>query len=287
MESAPDVSGIRELAARICPDIAFVISHNSAITASTWNSSVQTGKAVELLALCALVAEMRSAGHIVTFPTVYVNKPDLFYLRNIIPRHHGSQAGHAAANGESLPLLDRFIAALTPKAMARTARGRCFLIYREGHPVHFISSVISGGLEYLDRPDLLIAEGEIELKVKNATELEFIYEHPYGDARGSLRIRNDIKIPLVSFTATGSSVIPINGIIECSVGKGRDKAEEQLNRYLNICTSPIRPTSMLINGRKKSGSVYDYEVFIDLTMEDAGDLFRLMSVGLKKFVLDL
>lgn len=287
MNKKTDPAVVRDVSIQICPDLATVISHDSPITASTWTAGIETGKSVEVLALCALVAAFRSSGHEVSFPRLYTANPDLFYLRNEIPRHHGAQAGHDAVIATKLPLFDRFLAALTPKAMAKTKDGRCFLIYREGHPFHLMRALIKNGVEYLDRPDLLIAEGKLDLDVQNSRELPFVYKHPTGCLQGSLRIKNDIKMPLISLESSGSPDISINGIIECSVGKGRERAEDQLGKYLQLCSGPARPISALINGRKKSCPAYDHEIYIDLAATDATALAQQLTVGLSKLVLDL
>ncbi len=287
MKKTTDASFIRDISIQICPDLATVILHNSAITASTWRAGIETGKAVEMLALCALVAAFRSSGHEVSFPDIYTVSPDLFYLRNIIPRHHGAQAGHDAAITAELPLFDRFLAALTPKAMIRTKNGRRFLIYKEGHPVHFMSSFIKEKVEYFDRPDIWIAEGEIDLNVQNPKELPFVYTHPTGRINGSLRIKNDIKIPLISFNRSGLPDIPISGIIECSVGKGKERAEDQLSKYLQICAGTFCPVSVLINGQKIFCPAYDHEIPIDLANTNVNVLPHQLAVGLNKFVQGL
>lgn len=287
LKKITDASFIRDIAAEFCPDISSIIYHDSEITASTWSSGIETGKAVEFLTLCALIVETRSAGHDVLFPSIYAVNPDLFYLRNIIPRHHGAQAGHDVVIGEDIPLLDRFVSALTPKAIIKSVSGKIFLIYREGHPIHFMSCLVNKNIEYFDRPDILISEGEIELNTKGITELQFEYKYPTGNIFGALRVRNDIKTPLISFKITGEVEIPINGIIECSVGKGRVRAEEQLLTYLQIYTSTIRPLTLLINGRVKPCPAYEHNVLIELNTKDLGHLSQQLRLGINKLVTKL
>lgn len=235
MKKQLDASSLREACLLACPDLVAVILHDSEMTSSTWKAGIETGKAVEMLALCALVSAIRYIGHSVLFPELYTSDPDLFYLRNSIPRHHGAQAGHEVVVMSGIPLVKRFEAALTPKAIIKTNDGRSFLMYREGHPIHFISNLVNQHPEYLDRPDIVIAEGDLVVNTQSSAELPFIYNHPNGIIQGSLRVKNDIKVPLISFEASGSLDIPINGIIECSVGKGKERAEDQLS----VSTRPV------------------------------------------------
>ena len=287
MKRINDASLIRDISDQLCPDLKQIIWHDSPITASTWNAGLETGKAVEMLTFFALIAAFREAGSEVSFPELYVTNPDLFFLRNIIPRHHGAQPGHDAVIGLELPLFDRFHAAMTPKATVKTQDDRTFLIYREGNPIHLMTFLIKYGSEYYDRPDFLITEGEIQLNFENLTELPFVYTHPMGRVEGSLRIKNDAKIPLISLDIFGSSEIPTNGIIECSVGKGKEKASDQIAKYQKLYATSIRPISILINGQRKSCSAFDHEILIDLTTEGVPLLAKQLVNGMRQLAENL
>lgn len=278
---------IRDACNHVCPDISDLISHDSDISASTWQLGIETGKAVEFLTFCSLINAFRSSDAEVKFSDLFAKNPDLFYVRNAIPRHHGAQAGHDSTLFAEIPLIQKFVAALTPKAEVKTSNNRNFMIFREGHPFHFINNYAKGGPDYLDRPDFVISEGEMSLDYPNPTELSFTYIFPSGKFRGALRVKNDIKVPLISFESSGSNLIPINGIIECSVGKGRERAEEQLVRYSEIFSSEINPISALVNGRRKSCPEYDYEALIDLKNGTVEELPRIISLEVKKLVQQL
>lgn len=273
------------MALAFCPDLESILMHDSEVTASTWLVGVETGKSVELLSLCALVASLRRAGCRVTFPTLFQEKPDLFYLRNVIPRHHGAQAGHDVAVFDRIPLADRFVGALTPKAIVHHPGGRQFLIFREGHPVHLISWVASGKSEYLDRPDILIAEGSLHLQLVDDTILDFRFARPAGTCEGKLRVKNDINLPLISLNMSRESGVPVTAILECSVGKGKVTAEEQLARYVGLFGLPVPPMTVLINGKKKACPAYDFEIQIDIAEGSDEGLFNQLSTGLDQLAL--
>ncbi|MDX2094427.1 MAG: hypothetical protein SFW64_00565 [Alphaproteobacteria bacterium] len=257
---------LRALCATTAPIFQDIITHNSAITSSTWNAKVETGKAVEFYSLCCLAAGLEKLGIGISIPAIYLEHPDLFYLRNILPRHHGTQAGHSAAIN-SIPLSDRFVAALTPKFIFETV-GSKYGIYREGFPIHLIEHLNKGEEEYLDRPDVLICRGTMTSKLISSERIAFTYESQSGRCEGILRIKNDALIPIISYDSNLLNV-PVVGIIECSVSKGDTKAEEQLRRYLAIYSGATSPVSLLINGRRQKCPAYTHEAFIDMDFDNA------------------
>ena len=91
-------SDIKALAIELFPKLSPIISFKSEITRSTWESSLETGKAVEFVSLCALAESANRLGLTVKVPLLFTDNPDLFYLRNIIHRHHGAQPGHCPAS---------------------------------------------------------------------------------------------------------------------------------------------------------------------------------------------
>ncbi len=287
MRKLTDAAFIRELSSKLCPDLSDVIWHESEVTLSTWGQGLETGKAVEFLSLCSLINAYRYEGQEVSIPDLYKNHPDLFYIRNIIPRHHGAQAGHDATNGDSLPLRLRFLGALTPRAIVKQSDGCPLLIFREGHPIHFINYAKQYNIYYLERPDLLISKASIEIELLNDSEISFSYRYQSGFTSGKLRIVNHAKLPLISLNHTGELDIPISGIVECSVGKGKDRASEQLDAYRTLCKVPPKPKSVLVNGRNKSYREYDIEIFIDLALEDTSKIERAIVDGMINFSREL
>lgn len=287
MRKSTNTAFIRELSSKLCPDLSAVIWHESEVTLSTWGQGLETGKAVEFLSLCSLINAYRQAGQDVDIPELYKSHPDLFYIRNIIPRHHGAQAGHDAANGDSLPLRLRFLGALMPRAVVKQSDGCPLLIFREGHPIHFINYAKQYNIYYLERPDLLISKASIEVQSLSNSEISFDYRCQSGITSGKLRVVNHSKLPLMSLNHIGDLDIPISGIVECSVGKGRDRASEQLAAYQNLCKAALKPTTVLVNGRNKPSKDYDIEIFINLVAADAANIERTIIDGMTDFLREI
>lgn len=267
---------LRALCISIAPNLRAIIEHDSLVTASTWEAVGETGKAVELYSLCSLSSALSDIGIATIVPDIYNEKPDLFYLRNILHRHHGAQAGHAAAIN-SIPLIDRFVAALTPKLVFEN-NALQYGVYREGMPVHLIEHLNQGNAEYLDRPDVIISEGTSACNLLSAEKMEFSYECHNGKCSGLLRIKNDSSLPIISYDTTLKENIPVTGIIECSVSKSDVRAEEQLQRYLSIFGNSPTPVSLIINGRQKKCPAYDFEAFIDMSFEKPDQIASLSTI---------
>lgn len=287
MRKKTDTAFIRELSSKLCPDLSDVIWHESEVTRSTWAQGLETGKAVEFLSLCALVSAYREGGQGVDIPELYKSHPDLFYTRNIIPRHHGAQAGHDAANGDSLPLRLRFLGALTPRAVVKQRDGYPLLIFREGHPIHFINYAKQYGIYYLERPDLIVSKASVEVQSLSDGEVSFNYRCESGITSGKMRVMNHSQIPLMSLNNTGELDIPIVGIVECSVGKGKDRAAMQLAAYQDLCKTTTKPKSILVNGRNKPCKDYDFEIYINLAEADAAKIERTIIDGMSDFSREL
>lgn len=283
MRKFADTRLLRELSSKFCPDLRDVIWHESEVTFSTWGQGLETGKAVEFLALCSLIAVFRQEGHEVKIPKLFRDQPDLFYIRNIIPRHHGAQAGHNAADGESIPLLLRFLGALTPRAIIEQSDGYPLLVFREGHPIHFINYAKKYNILYLERPDLLFSKARIHVESNNESELSFTYEFDSGLTSGRMRVANSPKLPLISLNNFGELDIPICGLVECSVGKGRDRAGDQLAAYKNLCKAHPLPKAVLVNGKNISCREYDIETFIDLNSEGISTIEQSFVDGMTNF----
>lgn len=280
---------LRSLAKSLYAESSEIIAHDSEVTRSTWSAKVETGKAVEILSLCFLAASAIRLGEKVSIPEIFINKPDLFYLRNVLPRHHGAQPGHEGVIGD-ISLQDRFVAALTPRLVIKTEESS-FGVYREGFPVHLIQTLKEGGMEYLDRPDILVVEGIVDVHDWTKGEVGFSYACSVGGCDGVLRVKNDINLPLKSYRERFRSGIPTTGIIECSVGKGRERAEEQLERYLELFSSDNPPVTLLVNGKNRHCLAYDIESHINLNSDDIEGLcdsvFPCMEAFLGKALASL
>ncbi|KAB0665695.1 hypothetical protein F6V25_08220 [Oryzomonas japonica] len=266
---------LRDAAAVFCPELAAIIEHDSEITQSTWLTSLQTGKAIEMLSLCALASSAKNLGANIHVPYLFVNKPDLYYVRNVIPRHHGAQPGHEATI-ENLLLEDRFVAAMTPRLLVEIG-SRVYGVYREGFPIHLIHTLRNKKAEYFDRPDILIVEGSVAAILESSDKVNFTYACSLGKCNGTLRVKNDISLPIISYNSDLLGVLPIKGIIECSVGKGNYHAEKQLNRYLEIFSGSDIPLSLLVNGRNKRCDSYDFESCVDMASTSIDDFCSMLS----------
>lgn len=273
----------REVSFHFCPQLEKVLFHESVISRSTWEADIQTGKAVEITALCALVAAFIRKGYNFILPSIYLSYPELFYLRNSIPRHHDAQAGHEAAFENLLPLKDRFIAALTPKAEVENGN-IVFSIFREGHPIHKISHKIKANKEYLDRPDIVITQGRMHLSASSEKEIDFLYTQAIGNVSGKLRVKNDNNIPIISYSPDDGGEVLINGVIECSIGKGNALATNQITRYRTLFASVIVPVAALVNGKANTGKAIEHEIFINLDEWDRDSIIKSLTLGFDKFV---
>jgi hypothetical protein len=257
---------VQELATSLCPDIEHIIAHRSEATASTWEKSIGTGKAIEFLTLCSIISSLRKYGAAPKIPELFFENPDLYYLRNVLPRHHGAQAGHEAAL-RSIQLKDRFIASLTPKAEF-IIKGVAYGLYREGFPVHQIEILRSVRNDYQDRPDIMVVEGALETVMNNDSELEFNYCSSMGSCNGILRIKNDPSIPLIRYDSSLNGAVEIAAIVECSIGKSGERADEQIRRYVNLFNGSSKHIcTMLVNGRKVRIGGFDIETHIDLSRD--------------------
>lgn len=277
------VNELREVCLHFCPELKIVLAHESVITNSTWKN-IESGKALEITALCVTIFSFQKIGYTLSIPAIYKSNPDLFYLRNIIPRHHDAQAGHDAAFSNLVPLEDRFVASLTPKAVLKNSEEVVFSIFREGHIVHRLSHLLKNNNEYLDRPDIVIAQGEMSLFKTTETEIDFVYNQPIGNISGKLRIKNDNKIPLMSYSPSSGGDILINGIVECSVGKGSSHAGKQVKRYKTLFASIIVPSTALLNGYKYIGKHVEHEIFIDLVDWSREKVINTLENGFQAFV---
>lgn len=219
-----------------------------------WIRPWPNGTAFEWTTLAAIAAQAMKHGWNCTFPTQQILKGEaLFPLRNEIPYHHGSQAGHVDGNQHSLSLSLRFLQSLVPKLILEKG-GRYYSVFREGCPYHEIMT----GRIYDNRPDILFLGGRPSLSfprlIQDDIEVDFSFDLTEGPTiSGRLRVINSRTLPCrVRFPKQGMA-IPVAGIVECSINKSQDIANSQLHTYRNLYTSPSKvPPIFLLTGNNLS-----------------------------------
>ena len=97
------------------PEFSNILQVQSSVSDSSWQASLSTGKLLELSSLLFVCQSFKELGATISIPELYLDKPELFYLRNEMPLHHSAQAGHSASLYSEIELIDRFIAALLQK----------------------------------------------------------------------------------------------------------------------------------------------------------------------------
>ncbi len=256
-------SSIRELCQRLCPELIAILSHNSSVSASSWEAELRTGKAVEILSLCALALAFKLNGGRLIVPRAIGSTPELFFLRNVVPRHHNALAGHRDAHAGSVPLSQRFLAALTPK-FAVDIEGSTLSVFREGSPIHQILYATRQGSYYLDRPDLVVIDGNLEATVVDDVFVDFSFSGSSLECSGRFRVRNDAVFPLVYLRTEGAADRHALALVECSVGKSVTMATAQLRNYRALFAGENPLISMLVSGKKTNGHAFDFSAEIDL-----------------------
>ena len=198
----------------------------------TWQRPLESGIAFEWTTLSALAAQSIMRGWSYSFPVFNLSEGRfLFPLRNEIPFHHGAQAGHAISTQHGQTLTNRFLQSLIPKLLI-WKEDSYYSFFREGCPYHKIMT----NQDYIDRPDILILFGRPSLDyprlVKYGTEIDFSFDfNNRENITGRIRIINSATLPLISRTPQEGMIIPIAGLIECSVNKAPRVAAKQLQRY--------------------------------------------------------
>ncbi len=253
---------IRKACFDLCPEFSNVLKVESEVTASTWKASLSSGKALELLSLCGLLSSCRELGMSIELPSLYIEQPELFYLRNVIPRQYVSKPGHSHDSENGLSLKWKFAAALTPKAIIRNEHGLQYCVFREGIATHMIRDLVLKKSEYLDRPDIIVTAGEYETNFLNDSIIEFKYKNKSDELRGSLRIKNSESLPLIDFQ--GNCSIEAKLIIECSVDKKSQFATGQLVKYKKLFAGKTNLHSTFVNGGSKKSLAFDENVNINL-----------------------
>ena len=233
-----------------------------------WNRKLESGSGFEWATLAAIMWAAKEKGYSVFVPLLeHFDAGNYYLLRNEIPLTHGAQAGNADSELKRKPLNYRFLYSLVPKAIIKKGDS-CYSIFREGCPYH----KIMGGLSYLERTDIIIVPGTIADGYPKLSEtgrnVLFAYNYDNIELSGTLDVKSSVFIPVKKRNPKGGIKIIAQGIVECSVNKSEEVANEQLSRYKTLFGSNNGfPKFSLITGNDLSSLDYDTHT-IDLKTED-------------------
>ena len=273
---------LRNSLVQFFPEFKDILQVQSTVSDSTWNASLFTGKLLELTSLLFLCKSFKDSGAIITIPDLYQDKPELFYLRNEIPLHHAAQAGHSASLYSEIKLVDRYIAAFTPKVIIEIG-GKNFYVMREGNSIHELEQILKYETEYKDRPDIGIYSGKVSVSV-NDKIVNVVSINDLAEAYFSLEAKNTSIIPLINYDEKGEYYTKTSGIIECSVKKSTRHANSQIAKYIvifdNLQNTAIN--ALFINGGKDKSN---YPT-LNVNMDSLSDSFSSPGIEhkLSKFV---
>ncbi len=262
------MSDLKACALNEFPELSYIINADSESSVTVWNSDLSTGKALEFLTMLALVSEIKRIGAELIIDPIFIDNPNLYYLRNEIPCHHGAQAGHDAALNNEFQLEDRFLSAVTPRA-AFVYKGEDYMLFREGNPLHLIESLIKDKGVYKERPDFVVVEGSIKIaSVKNG-RLVFVHTARNGCAEIELIIKNSNLIPLSGFEAEASYEVETKGVIECSVSKTKANVDKQLDTYVGLFgASLVVPDCLFVHGKSATSKYKTALIDMETLVED-------------------
>jgi hypothetical protein len=242
------ISTLREQAARVFPSFRQIILHDSQLSNSVWESDLRTGKALEIVSLLAIISELNSQLGCTYIDDRFLSNPDLFYLRNEIPLHHGAQAGHEGLFQFETSIEDRFLAAFLPKANFKSD-DRYWMIFREGNPLHLLFSLIQGAGVYKDRCDMVLVRGLIrDFEISNGL-ISFTHDDMGAAAKYQISIKNSPIVPLKDYIISEDYSVKTSGVVECSVSKTKAQVDEQLARYRELYKNfNSRPECLFVHG---------------------------------------
>lgn len=276
---------LKDEIAKLYSEYSVFILCDSPASLSTWEAELSTGKALEFIVQFALLKEFKELGATIKTSSYFDLTPALFYLRNEIPSHHGAQAGHEVAYENYFPLSERFLAAFLPKAEI-DIRGKKFMLFREGNPLHLILHTWNGGEIYKERPDFSIISGEIFIESYNQNTISFIHKDVGNSAKITLTIKNSNLIPLAEYITSKNYEVKTFGIIECSISKSKINADKQLDGYIKLfSTKDISPECLFVNGEKEISK----HQTINLKMDDLYKAFSSIEIknSLRLFLIEI
>ena len=223
-----------------------------------WDRKLENGTGFEWAVFFSILEAAKREGYTVDFPLLStpIGK-ECFVLRNVIPSTYGSQAGHSAFSQERVPLRDKFYACLVPKAVLVSPSGETFSVFREGCPYHQIAT----GKHYLDRTDIIVFPGTpldgTPVFVSESTLIHFAYSSCGKTFEGLIRPEDSPMIPCVQRRPAKNQPFQATGIVEISVNKKLEVAEEQINRYQSLFNDEKVPPVSLITGNLITGIPVD------------------------------
>ena len=224
-----DGQAFREISSMIAPEMGRWVSIDSEVSYSTWFGEIKNGKAVEFVAMCAIMAFARERCSKLSFDSLLEREPEFMYLRNQLPLTHGAKAGHSAS--DTFPIRDRYLAAFTPKAtFAKSALD--YAVFREGLPHLELIAYIEGKESNRSRADLLVVPGKFSSHLEgDVLRIEW-HEGEFSFAC-DLRAIDGIYPRIIDYKKTGE-VPQLGALVECSVFKSASQLEAQVTEYLEL-----------------------------------------------------
>ncbi|MFV5318879.1 hypothetical protein [Priestia megaterium] len=233
-----------------------------------WERPIESGTAFEWSVFASLIFTLEINGWEYEFPLKNVpGGSNLFLNRNEIPLQHGAQAGHSSNTLQETSLSNKFIQSLIPKAVIR--RGdKTYSIFREGLPYHRIMT----RNDYFDRPDIIIIPGapskDYPMYDIDRNEVSFSFDFSEEKSlSGLLRVVNSPIIPCKRRTPKSGMLVPVHGVIECSVNKTAKIAKAQLEKYSEIFGIESRHNA-LITGNKITEEFPYLKSDVDINSQD-------------------
>lgn len=270
------------------PYLNDIIKHESVSSRSVWESELKSGKALEFLTMLAVIDEIAYFDCEVKIHDRFKIDHELYYLRNEIPYHHGSQAGHDSVVNSDFTMEERFLSAILPRA-SFICGDKNYLLFREGNPLHQIETTFLGGTHYKERPDLVIVEGNLtDIEIEKGA-LTFSHVSKESSATIQLSIKNSNFLPLRNYVVQGKYEVITTGIIECSVSKTQRHVNNQLELYRDIFASESNtPKCLFIHGEPSQSKFSNINIDMqNLVSEIRNGVSRSTLVAYLHSVMDL
>lgn len=248
-----------------------------------WCRPLENGLAFQIATLCSLVYAAKENGCLVMSPVLDANGSDMFLLRNEIPLNHNAQAGNSATILASKPLWKRFFFSLIPKFTINYQQ-TAFSIFIEGCPYH---KIMTKG-RYLDRPDIIVYQGEISSGYPKYDDVrnivEFKYNYLQNELSGELRVSNSPFIPCVKRLPLGGIKMTAFEVVECSVNKTYKIAKEQMVRYRTEFTESENAAVILVTGNEIP-TMDEQHYSVDLTKSNLFADFKVLGKALLEGII--
>jgi hypothetical protein len=227
------LSQIRRLCVDLAPELGVPLGYDGPESSSTWAGELSNGKAVEILALCALFRAVVLLGYEVEVPRYLIDSPALLYEQNTLPKMHASMPG-VSASVEKRSIMEQYTGALLPRLVVRSGTN-VWGIFREGFPLHALLRHISGASPSISRPDLIIVPGANSVEMISDSIINYVWA--FGRAEISIELRTVIRDEPEVIAHSSLDELDFypraSGIVECSVRKSDRKLMQQLTRYID------------------------------------------------------